>query len=285
MPYMTVGRENSGNIELHYVDQGSGQPIVLIHGYPLSWRAWEKQIPMLIQLGYRVIAYDRRGFGDSSKPFVGYDYDTFTEDLHTLIEGLGLKQFTLMGHSMGGGELARYTARHGAGKVEKLIFLAGVPPCLLKSADNPEGVDASVFDGISKQVAADRPAFFAGFFQQFYNVDHLGGKRISEHDLQADWHTAVHAGPRAALACVDSWGTDFRNDLKQINVPALVIQGDEDRIVPLKSSGQRMPASLKGSRLEVIKGAPHGLAWTHAAEINPHIAEFLGRAAQTTKVA
>jgi pimeloyl-ACP methyl ester carboxylesterase len=285
MPYITVGRENSGNIELHYEDYGSGTPIICIHGYPLSGRAWEKQIPMLVELGYRVISYDRRGFGNSSQPWTGYNYDTFAEDLHMLIGALKLQEFALMGHSMGGGELARYTGKYGTSGVTKMIFVAAIPPYLRKAPDNPEGVDANVFEQIRKAVIADRPAFMAKFFEDFYNVDQLGGKRISEHDVLADWHTAVHASPRAAVECVDTWGTDFRNDLKRIDVPALVIQGDQDRIVPLKNSGARMPGMIKGCRLIVIQGAPHGLAWTHAEELNRAVSEFLGRAGRGTKVA
>jgi len=285
MPFVTVGRENSSNIELHYQDYGKGRPIVLIHGYPLSGRAWEKQIPTLLDLGYRVIAYDRRGFGQSSQPWSGYNYNTFTDDLHKLVTELDLRDFLLMGHSMGGGEVARYLGKHGSENVTKAVFLAGIPPCLLKSADNPEGVDGKVFDGIRKAILADRPAFFAKFFADFYNVDKLGGKLISEDDVRADWITAVNAAPQAALDCVETWGTDFRNDLKQINVPTLIIQGDADRIVPFASSGKRMPALIKGSKLVVIEGAPHGLAWTHAEQVNRAVADFLGKAAQTSKVA
>jgi pimeloyl-ACP methyl ester carboxylesterase len=285
MPFVTVGKENSGNIDLYYEDHGNGRPIVLIHGYPLSGRAWERQVPTLVNLGYRVITYDRRGFGHSSQPWSGYDYDTFTEDLNRLVTELDLRDFALMGHSMGGGEVVRYLGKNGGRNVSKAIILAGIPPYLLKATDNPEGVDGAVFDGIEKAVIADRPAFFAQFFADFYNVDKLGGKQISEHDMRADWITAVNASPKAALDCVGTWGTDFRNDLKQISVPTLVIQGDSDRIVPFAASGKRMPALIKGSKLVVIEGAPHGLAWTHAERVNREVSEFLGKAAQTSKVA
>jgi len=285
MPYITVGRENSGNIELHYEDYGSGTPIVCIHGYPLSGRAWERQIPMLIELGYRVIAYDRRGFGQSSQPWAGYNYDTFAEDLHILIGALKLQECALMGHSMGGGELARYAGKYGTKGISRMIFLAAIPPYLRKAPDNPEGVDPAVFEQIRRAVIADRPAFMENFFQDFYNLDQLLGKRISEQDVRADWHTAVHASPRATVECVDTWGTDFRNDLKRIDVPVLVIHGNQDRTVPLKASGERMPGFIDSCKLTVINGAPHGLAWTHAEEVNRTVAEFLGQAKRGAKVA
>jgi pimeloyl-ACP methyl ester carboxylesterase len=285
MPYVTVGKENSGNIDLYYEDHGSGRAMVLIHGYPLSGRAWERQIPTLLDLGYRVITYDRRGFGRSSQPWSGYNYDTFANDLHKVVTELDLRDFVLMGHSMGGGEIARYLGKHGSSNVSKTIFLSAIPPYLRKATDNPEGVDGSVFDGIKKAVVADRPAFFAHFFADFFNLDKLGGKQISEQAVRANWMTAVNASPKAALDCVDTWGTDFRNDLKQITVPTLIVHGDADRIVPFASSGKRMPALIKGSKLVVVEGAPHGLAWTHAEHVNRAVAEFLGKAAQTSKVA
>jgi pimeloyl-ACP methyl ester carboxylesterase len=285
MPFVTVGKENSGSIELYYEDHGKGRPIVLIHGYPLSGRAWERQIPTLLDLGYRVITYDRRGFGNSSQPWSGYNYDTFADDLHKLVTELDLRDFLLMGHSMGGGEVARYLGKYGGKNVSKAVFLAGIPPYLRKATENPEGVDGKVFDGIKKAVLADRPAFFTKFFADFYNVDKFGGKLISEDDIRINWITSVNASPKAALDCVDTWGTDFRNDLKQIDIPTLTVQGDADRIVPFASSGKRMPALVKGNKLVVIEGAPHGLAWTHAEQVNRAVAEFLGKAAQTSKVA
>src|SRR5437660_2275335 len=180
MPYITVGKENSGNIELYYEDHGSGQPVVLIHGYPLSGASWEKQVPVLMEAGYRVITYDRRGFGKSSQPTAGYNYDTFAEDLHKLVTQLKLHDFTLVGFSMGGGEVARYVGKYGSKGVSKAVFISAVPPFLLKTPDNPEGVDGSVFEGIQKAVAADRYAFFTMFFRNFYNTDLLLGTRVSE---------------------------------------------------------------------------------------------------------
>src|SRR6202040_1626534 len=202
MAYVTVGKENSSsNIDLYYEDHGSGQPVVLIHGYPLSGASWEKQVPALLDAGYRVITYDRRGFGKSSQPTGGYNYDTLAEDLHKLITQLKLRDFTLVGFSMGGGEVARYFGKYGSKGVSKGVIISGVPPYLLKTADNPEGVDASVFDGIQKAVAADRYAFFTGFFQNFYNTDQILGKRVSEQAIQASWNVAAGTSPIASLAC------------------------------------------------------------------------------------
>ena len=286
MPYVTVGKENSANIDLYYEDHGSGKPIILIHGYPLSGRAWEKQLPVLLEAGYRVITYDRRGFGQSSQPTSGYDYDTFAEDLHKVVTKLDLRDFVLGGHSMGGGEVVRYLGTYGTGNVSKAIIIGGIPPYLRKAADNPEGVDGSVFEGIKKAVIADRPAYMADFCAQFYNVDVLGGKLISDAAVRASWNISVAASPKAAVDCVDTWGTDFRNDLKRIDIPTLVIHGDADRIVPLANSGQRLPALIKGSKLVVIHGGPHGLAWTHADQVNRALMEFLGEARErTAKVA
>ena len=202
MPYVTVGKENSGNLELYYEDHGSGKPIVLIHGYPLSGASWEKQVPVLLNAGYRVITYDRRGFGKSSQPTTGYDYNTFAEDLHKLVTHLKLQDFSLVGFSMGGGEVARYLGKYGSKGVSKAVIISGVPPYLLKTADNPEGVDASVFAGIEKAVAADRYAFFTEFFKNFYNTDLLLGKRVSEQAVQASWNIAANASATASLACV-----------------------------------------------------------------------------------
>ncbi len=285
MPYITVGKENSANIDLYYEDYGSGDPIVLIHGYPLSGRAWERQIPGLVEQGHRVIVYDRRGFGRSSQPWTGYNYDTFAEDLQKVVTALSLKEFALMGHSMGGGEVVRYIGKFGSKNVTQAIIVSGIPPYLRKAPDNPEGVDGSIFDGIKKAILADRPAFMTKFFADFYNLDKLKGTLISEDDVHADWNTAVSASPKATLDCVDTWGTDFRNDVKRIDVPTLIVQGDADRIVPLEASGKRMPGLIKGSRLVVVEGGSHGLAWTHADQVNQAVKEFLGQTTRSSKVA
>jgi len=275
MPYLTVGKENSDDIELYYEDHGSGQPVVLIHGYPLSGASWEKQVPVLLDAGYRVITYDRRGFGKSSQPTTGYNYDTFAEDLHALLNQLKLRDVVLAGFSMGGGEVARYLGKYGSKGVSKAVIIAGVPPYLLKTADNPEGVDGSVFDGIRKAVSADRYAFFTGFFQNFYNTDVFLGKRVSEQAVQASWNIAAGASATASLACVATWHEDFRKDLTRIDVPTLVMQGDGDRILPIAATGLRAAKLIKGARLLVVKDGPHAVTWTHAEEVNSGLLSFL----------
>jgi non-heme chloroperoxidase len=279
MPYVTVGKENSGNIELHYEDHGSGKPVVLIHGYPLSGGSWEKQVPVLLNAGYRVITYDRRGFGKSSQPTTGYNYETFAADLHELINHLKLRDFCLVGFSMGGGEVARYLGKYGSKDVSKAVIISGVPPYLLKTADNPEGVDAGVFAGIEKAVAADRYAFFTEFFKNFYNTDVFLGKRVSEQAVQASWNVAAGASATASLACVPTWHEDFRADLARIDVPTLVIQGDADRILPIAAAGLRTAKLIKGARLLVVKDGPHCITWTHAEEVNAELLNFLGEKA------
>ena len=275
MPHVSVAKENSADVALHYEDHGSGQPVVLIHGYPLSGASWEKQMPPLLDGGYRVITYDRRGFGKSSRPAGGYNYDTFAQDLRELITHLGLQDVTLVGFSMGGGEIARYFGKYGSAGVRKAVIIGGVPPFLLKTPDNPEGVDGSVFDGIKKSVAADRYAFFTDFFKNFYNTDKLLGTRVSEQVVQASWNVAAGASATASLACVPTWHEDFRQDLMRVDVPLLVIHGDEDRIVPLAAAGQRTAKLAKGARLVVIKGGPHCITWTHADEVNAELMRFL----------
>jgi len=282
MPYVNVGTENSGNIELYYEDHGAGKPVVLIHGWPLSGRSWEKQVPPLLDAGYRVVTYDRRGFGESSKPTVGYNYDTLAEDLHKLITKLDLRNVTLAGFSMGGGEVARYLGTYGTERVSNAIFMAAIPPFLLKTPDNPEGVDRSVFDGIQKGLAADRPAFLSQFVSNFYNIDVLRGKLISDQDVQLSWNIAALASPKGTLDCVAAWLTDFRKDLQRINIPTLVIHGDADRILPLAATGKRTHELVKGSRLVVVDGGPHGLTWTHAEIVNRALIEFLSGARQTS---
>jgi non-heme chloroperoxidase len=279
MPYVTVGKENSGNIDLYYEDHGAGKPVVLIHGYPLSGASWEKQTAALLAAGHRVIAYDRRGFGKSSQPATGYNYDTFAEDLHKLVTHLGLHDFALTGFSMGGGEVARYIGKYGTRGVRRVVFISSVPPFLLKTADNPEGVDGSVFEGIQKAVAADRYAFFTEFFKNFYNTDLLLGKRVSEQAVQASWNVAAGASATASLACVPTWHADFRKDLARVDVPALVMHGDADRILPIDASGKRTAKLVQGARLVVVKGGPHCITWTHAEQVNTELVNFLGEGA------
>ncbi len=273
--YINVGQENSTPIELYYEDHGAGKPVVLIHGWPLSGASWEKQTAALLAAGFRVITYDRRGFGKSSQPATGYDYDTFAEDLNKLVTALDLRDFSLVGFSMGSGEVARYIGRYGTARVTKAVFLAGVPPFLLKKPDNQSGVDIGVFDGIKQAIAADRPAFLAQFLNNFYNVDELGGKLISDEVVRLSWNVAAGASPKGTLDCVTAWYTDFRKDLAKVDVPALVIHGDADRILPIDATGRRTHELVKGSRLVVVEGGPHGLTWTHADRVNAELVGFL----------
>src|SRR5579872_7113167 len=208
--YIKVGQENSTPVEVYYEDHGSGSPVVLIHGWPLNGASWEKQTAALLAAGHRVITYDRRGFGKSSQPGTGYNYDTFAEDLHKLVKHLDLHNFALVGFSMGGGEVARYIGKHGSKNVSKAVFISSVPPFLLKTADNPDAVDAGVFEGIQKAVASDRYAFFAEFFKNFFNTDVFLGKRISQEAVQASFNVAAGASATASLACVPTWHEDFR---------------------------------------------------------------------------
>jgi non-heme chloroperoxidase len=272
---VTVGQQNGADIEIYYEDHGEGQPVVLIHGYPLDGRSWEKQERVLLEAGHRVIAYDRRGFGKSSQPTVGYDYDTFAADLNTLLEHLDINDIVLAGFSMGSGEVTRYLGTYGSGRVSKAALLGAIPPFLLKTDDNPEGVDQSVFDGIKAAVLADRPTWFKDFFDNFYNTDDYLGTRVSEQALQAGFITAVGASPHAAHACVDTWLTDFRGDLPKIDVPTLLVHGDADRILPIEATANRLPDLIADLQFVVVEGGPHNIAWTHPDEVNRALLDFV----------
>jgi len=275
MSTVTVGQENSTPIDLYYEDHGSGKPVILIHGYPGNSGSWEKQTTALLAAGHRVITYDRRGFGKSSKPTSGFDFDTFAADLRALITKLALTDLAIIGFSMAAGEVARYMGKYGSAGIRKAGIIAGVTPYLLKAPDNPEGVDLSVFDGIAAGASADRYAFFTEFLKNYYNLDVLLGKAISEQALQASWNAATALSPAASVQCVHTWHTDFRQDLQRIDVPTLVMHGDEDRIVPIAISGARSAQMIKGAKYVVVKGGPHGMAWTHADQINAELLAFL----------
>ncbi|WP_089154410.1 alpha/beta fold hydrolase [Micromonospora sp. NBS 11-29] len=275
MPYVKVGEENSGDIDLYYEDHGTGPAVVLVHGYPLNGASWEKQTRELLAAGHRVVTYDRRGFGRSSQPTVGYDYDTFTADLNTLLEHLDLRDVILVGFSMGTGEVTRYLGTYGSGRVRKAVLMGAIPPFLLKTDDNPDGVDRQVFEDIKAAVVADRPAYFKNFLDDFYNVDVLGGTRISEQAWQNSFITAVGASAHAAYACVDTWLTDFRDDLAKIDVPTLLLHGDADRILPIDATANRLPGLIADLRFEVVPGGPHNIAWTHPELVNRHLLDFI----------
>ncbi|WP_431989478.1 alpha/beta fold hydrolase [Streptomyces albogriseolus] len=277
MPFITVGQENSTDIELYYEDHGTGQPVVLIHGYPLDGHSWEKQTAALLAAGYRVITYDRRGFGQSGQPTTGYDYDTFAADLNTVMETLDLRDAVLVGFSMGTGEVGRYLGTYGSERVAKAAFLASLEPYLLKTDDNPTGVDGAVFEGIEKAVIADRYAYFTGFYQDFYNLDENLGTRISEEALRNSWNVAAGSSAYASIAAVATWTTDFRADVAKIDVPALILHGTADRILPIESTGEPFHRALPQAEYVVVEGAPHGLLWTHAQEVTDALLAFLAK--------
>ena len=278
MGHITVGQENSTPVELYYEDQGSGQPVVLIHGYPLNGHSWERQTRELLDAGYRVVTYDRRGFGQSTKVGSGYDYDTFAADLNTLLETLDLRDVVLVGFSMGTGELARYVARYGADRVAKLAFLASLEPFLVARDDNPEGVPAEVFDGIAATAKGDRYAWFTQFFGDFYNLEENLGVRISQEAVTGSWNVAVSSAPVAAYAVVSSWIEDFRADVDAVRAsgtPALILHGTADNILPIDATARRFHEALPDAEYVEIEGAPHGLLWTHADEVNAALRAFL----------
>jgi non-heme chloroperoxidase len=279
MPFVNVGTENTGAIELHYEDYGSGSPVVLIHGYPLSGRAWDKQLAPLLAVGHRVITYDRRGAGESSQPSSGYDWDTFAADLAALIDKLGLEGVTLVGHSMGTGEVTRYLGTYGSAKVDRAVLIGPIPPFLSQAPDNPEGIPANLFDGFRQSAAADPPAWMKGFLDNFYNIDQFGGNRVSDEAYKASFNVAVSMSALAAYAEIATWQADFRADLPKIDVPVLVIQGDADRILPLEKTGKRLPGLVSGLELVVIEGGPHAIPWTHTDEVNAALLRFLGHPA------
>ncbi|MGA2530783.1 MAG: alpha/beta hydrolase [Acidimicrobiales bacterium] len=274
MPYITVGKENTAPIDLYYEDHGAGRPVVLIHGFPLNGRAWERQERALIAGGHRVITYDRRGFGNSSRPVTGYDYDTFAADLDKLVTTLDLREFDLAGHSMGGGEIARYLGVYGSDRVRRAAIISGVPPYLLKTAETPQGVPQEVFDQIAGALTADRFAYFTEWNKNFFNLDQTLGNRISEEVVRDAWDAAVSASAAGTIACVATWHTDFRQDLATIDIPVLVMHGTDDRVLPIEACGARTHEQIKGSDYLAVNGASHGLCWTHAEEVNAHLVPF-----------
>jgi non-heme chloroperoxidase len=282
MPYIRVGEENSGSISLHYEDYGAGTPVVLIHGYPLSARAWDKQVPMLLDAGHRVITYDRRGFGLSSQPSFGYDFDTFAADLSTLMAELDLREATLVGHSMGTGEVTRYLGVYGSERVSRGVLISPIPPFLLQTAENPEGLPKELFDGFIKEAKADVPAWMKGFLDNFYNIDEFGGTLVSDQAFETSFNVASSASAIAAVACIGTWETDFRADLDKIDVPLLVIQGDADRILPYEKTGKRLPALIEDMQLVTIQGGPHAIAWTHTLQVNGPLLEFVQSGSRVT---
>ena len=279
MPFVTVGRENSADIEIHYNDHGAGKPIVLIHGYPLDGNSWERQERALLAAGYRCISYDRRGFGRSSQPTTGYDYDTFARDLKAVLDHVALDEdLVLAGFSMGTGEVTRYLGTYGSAGVSRAVLLGVIPPFLLQTDENPKGVPGSVFDGIKRAIVADRYAYFDDFFANFYNTDVLAPERIGEAALRASFQVAAGAGPHASYACVDTWLTDFRADLPKIDIPTLVVHGTADRILPFASTAARLRDErlIRDLRVVEIPDGPHNIGWTYPDEVNAALLDFLG---------
>lgn len=277
MGYIKVGTENSTDIELYYEDHGTGQPVVLIHGYPLDGGSWEKQTAALLDGGYRVITYDRRGFGKSGKPTTGYDYNTFAADLNAVLETLDLQEAVLVGFSMGTGEVGRYIGTYGQDRVAKAAFLASLEPFLLQTEDNPSGVASSVFDDIRNAAIADRYAWFTDFYNNFFNTDNFLGNRLSEEALRNAWNVAAASSWYASFAVVDSWMTDFRSDVEKITVPTLIVHGMQDRILPIDATSREFTKRLPSAEYVELEDAPHGMLWTHAAEINEILLRFLAK--------
>jgi non-heme chloroperoxidase len=280
MPFVTVGRENSAAIRVYYEDHGSGSPVVLVHGYALNGHSWEKQEAALLAAGHRVITYDRRGFGASSRPSTGYDFGTLAADLDVLLRRLDLRQVVLAGFALGTGEVTRYLAVHGPARVTAAVLVAPLPPFLLKTADNPAGLDRGVFDRLTARITADRPAAMKDFLDRSYNIDLLGGARVSDQAWQNSFYVALSASAHAALGCVTASREDFRADLARISIPVLVLHGDQDRVLPYQATASRLPALLDNARCTVIAGGPHAIIWTHADEVNQALLDFIGHPGQ-----
>jgi non-heme chloroperoxidase len=275
MSYVKVGQENSQPIEIYYQDHGSGSPVVLIHGWPLNGDAWEKQTAALLAAGHRVITYDRRGFGRSSKPGIGYNYDALAADLDALLRALELTGVSLVGHSMGTGEITRYIGKYGTKRLRKAVLIGTLGPYLVKTADNPEGIDSKVFDGTRAALKADRPVALMEFFKNFYSVGGEDGKRVSERVIEANWNVAIGASPIGTVACVDAWIEDFRKDIPRNDVPTMIIHGDDDRILPADTTSRRQAKMIKNVKYVELKDASHGLTWTRAEEVNAQLVPFL----------
>jgi len=275
MPYVTVGRENTGDIGIYYEDHGAGAPVVLVHGYLADGRSWEKQETSLLAAGYRVITYDRRGGGASSRPSTGYDYDTLAADLNVLMEKLDLRDTVLAGCCSGTGEVTRYLATYGQRRVRAAALLAPLPPFLPRSAANPDGADRGVYDDFLVELTADRPAAVKTYLDRYYNLDLLGGSRVSDQAWQNSFHVAIRVSAAAALGCAVAWREDFRADVARITVPVLIVQGAQDRVMPPGATGNRLAVLLADARLAVVPEGPHAIIWTHAAEVNRALAGFL----------
>jgi non-heme chloroperoxidase len=275
MPYVTVGKENSADIQLYYEDHGSGQPVVLIHGYPSDSSAWEKQTAVLLDAGKRVITYDRRGFGKSSRPTSGHDYDTYAADLSGLVGTLDLQDAVLVGFSMGTGEVARYISRYGSHRVAKVVFLSPILPFMLKTDETPAGVAQEDVDSMLDAIRADRFAFFTSFLGNQYRVDENLGSRVTEEALRANWQVAANMSAYASVWAPAAWFTDFRADIDKIDVPTMIMHGTADRNVPIDLTSRQLAKMLPRATYIEVEGAPHAMLWTHGEEINKALLDFL----------
>lgn len=274
MPFLTHSTADR-NVDLFFEDYGHGQAVILIHGWPLSHRAWEQQVWAIVEAGYRCIAYDRRGFGNSSAPWGEYDYSTLASDLHSIISQLELKNVVLVGFSMGGGEVVRYCTDYGTANVAKVSLISSIIPLVAQKDDNPEGVPAESLEEIKQALESDRVGFLKGFHKNFYNYKD-GSKRISEAQLDYDFTIASHASPRATIEAAKAWAeTDFRKELKNVDVPTLIIHGDADNIVPKGTSADQAAEGIAVNRYYVVKDGPHGLNLTHKDEVNRELIAFL----------
>ena len=285
MGTVTVGQENSTPIELYYEDHGNGDPVVLLAGWPLDSRAWEAQLHPLLDAGHRVITYDRRGFGRSSRPTEGYDFDSLAGDLHRLLTELDLRQVALIGFSLGTGELARYIGAHGTGRLKSCVFIETLAPSFAKSSDNPEGVDQAGVADVQQAILDDRFAWLTGLTENLLNLDDYLGKRVSEETVRTIWNAGADASPWATWACPPGWLADFSDDIARIDIPTLILHGTADRILPINGQGRRLHAALPDARYIEIDGGPHVLTVTHAAEVNRELLAFLRDPAQAVATA
>jgi non-heme chloroperoxidase len=275
MGTITVGRENSTSIELYYEDHGSGPAVVLLSGWPLDSRSWEPQVHALLEAGHRVIAYDRRGFGKSSRPTEGYDFDTLAGDLDKLLSALDVREATLVGFSLGTGELARYIGTYGTDRLKACVFIESLAPSFRKSDENPNGVDQTAVDAVQKEILDDRPGWLTGLLGDFLNLDILLGQRVSEETVRSAWNAGSEASPWATWACVVTWLDDFHEDIKRIDIPTLILHGSADRILSVEGHGRRLHAALPDARYVEIEGGPHVMCVTHAPEVNRELLAFL----------
>jgi non-heme chloroperoxidase len=280
MGTVTVGQENSTPIDLYFEDQGSGDPVVLLSGWPLDSRSWEPQVHALLQAGHRVIAYDRRGFGRSSRPSTGYDFNTLAGDLDALLRELDLDDVTLVGFSLGTGELARYIGTHGTQRLKACVFIESLAPSFVKSDANPAGVDEAGVAAVQQAILDDRFAWLTGLLGDFLNLDEYLGKRVSEETVRNAWNAGAEASPIATWACVPGWLDDFAEDIKRIDVPTLILHGTADRVLAIDGHGRRLHAALPEAHYVEIDGGPHVMCVSHAAEVNRELLAFLRETAR-----